>query len=388
MVSTIKLWKEATAGTVPSPIPVAYAFKAEGFNVKAVQQTEQNSLLGNGRGAVANTYGVDDISGDIPMIFGVDNAMVMLHHGIGEATVTADATASVWVLSTVTAVGDMVNHSDGLHTLVCYSVAGTGTTGATEPDLSAYTTKEAGRGIQIIDNAGANQVVWIIMPKLYKHTGERADCLDSFGAEVTDSNACEGGTDAFSRYNGLYVNSISFSLNGDTKAVKTSLDCIGMNKEDSLLDDNFTALTITSDEVFVDDFYSFDGCTLEFNGVTAQQFTSFDVTVANNIDMQNGFNGDKIDDVGVVAVTGTLSAIFDSTLYANASDHTLQNARLILTKANGGSMTIILPQFEMEKTDKMFEVGKKTKLDISFTAFDDANNKSITYECVSPIASY
>ena len=389
------LWyKEVATNVVPSPVAVGYALKAEDFGIQSTQQTEENQLLGAGRGSSPMGYGADDIAGSLPMIFGVDNILLLLTHAIGDSTATTNASdvgagAVAWTMATVTAVGDIVDHSDGLHSLVCYSVSGTGTTGATEPDLSAYTTSELGRNVKIIDNAGLNQVTWIIMPVMYTHVGERGDCLSSFAMEVTDSEVCEGGSNSFSRYTGLYINSMTLSLNGDTKTIKVTLDAVGMKKQDSLLDSDWAPLVVTLEKVLEDDFFSFDGCILKINGVTASKFTSFDLTIANGVEMTNGFNGDKINDVGLASVSGTISAQFNEDFYKDASSHAVQTAEIIVTKINGGGFTINLPQYEMEKTDKMFAVGKKTMLDgVAFKGFDTAVLKSINYVAQTTIATY
>lgn len=377
-VLAMRLVKETTPGEVPTT-PKAYLFKAEGFGVKTTQQTEENVLLGNGRGATEKTYGVDDIAGDTPIIWGADNTLPFLTHGIGAATTTADATADSWTLSTVYVKDALANHSNGTHTLVCYIG---GTSGGTEPVITTEV-----RGDTIVDGG----VTWILMPKLYRHNGGRAECLPSALIEVEDSDACTGGTLQYSRYGGLYANTLGFSLTGDTKGIKTTIGWVGINKADSVLDAGFVKLADVagySEVVLQDDFFAFDGCTLKLGGVTASKVTEFNISLNNNATMTNAFNEDKLDEVGQFNLTGNIKALFTTALYTDADSHTSQDAELTFYKANGTKLIITLPQYKMDKVDKMYETNKNVALDLPFSGFDTTASKSITYEVVTPLATY
>lgn len=381
----ILLFKEATPDVIPTS-PTCYALKAESVGITASQNSETNNELGAGRGASAKSFGTLNISGDLGLIWNTDNAPILLTHGVGDAVTTADATADVWAISTVTTKGEMVNHSDGLHTLVCY-VGGT-THAVTEPDLSGYVTAGAGRGVRIDDAT----VTWIIMPKLTKQTGVRGECLTSFGLEIEDDNSCGASAPTFCRYTGLYASTLPFNIAGSTNAVKSSVSTAGMSEEDSILVEDaggtyeemsakagFTETEVISDYFFLED------CEFFLDGITAPiKTTSFDATINNNVTMEDALNKEKIDNIGIVVIDGTFSIIMDNTLFAEASAHVSKSAKFVFQKANGCSMTLEFPQLKLEKTYKEFSTDKTTMLTIPFSAFDTSDVKSVTWETISP----
>lgn len=378
MISKLLLFKETTKGVIPSN-PKCFSIKAESFGIKVSQGSETNTLLGSGRGADRKTYGTDKVDGDLPIIWDTDNAPIWLHHGVGAPTAVTNATTQVWAASTVHATGDMINHTDGIHTLVVKTV---GTTAGAIPTLGSLT-----RGNTVIDGS----VVWIVMPLLKRYTGERADCLESFGIEVTDSNTCDGGTDSYTRFLGMFINSLPMSIAGGTLGIKSSLGMIGMTKEDSLLDASFVNLSVQAgfmETVLENEFYSLDNCVFELNGATSVTVSDFDVTTSNNVSMEDALNNKKIENIGQVTNDGNISLLFNTQVYKDAASHADQSAKLTFTKPNGCKMIISYPSFAMDKVDKLFETNKNTMLKIPLSAFDTTANKSITYEVISPLQSY
>ena len=380
-------WREATAGAIPTN-PKCYAFKAETFGVNATQNTEAVKELGAGRGASKQTYGFTTISGDLGIVWNTDNAPILCTHGIGEATSVTAATTDTWATGTVIAKGDIINHSDTKHSLVC--VIG-GTTGATEPDLAAYITPAAGRGIQVTDGT----VTWVIMPKLYEYIGARGDCLASFGIEVEDGTTCGTPTSEYNRKTGLYINTLPISLAGSNISLKSTVNTIGMAEEDSVIvtgnGGTYVAMKdkagFTETEL-ISDYYSFDSHTLLINGVAPTAVTSFDMTINNGVTVDEALNNSKILNLDVVVVEGTINALFDTAKYLAAYNHTTQSAKITFTKANGCLVEFEFPQFEMAKTSKMYSTDKSTMLEIPASAFDTSGTKSVKWRCIAPLATY
>ena len=161
----LTLTPELTRGVIPAN-PIGYLFKAKSNTIKATQQTEENQFLGEDGEASEKSYGVVDIAGDMEFVLGTDNSPIVCTHNIGTASiVNTDNTATVaWALSTAYAVDDVVKHSDGKHIMVVYAIEGTGTSGATIPSLALYPNQQDGYGVKVIDNAGVNQITWIVLP--------------------------------------------------------------------------------------------------------------------------------------------------------------------------------------------------------------------------------
>jgi hypothetical protein len=379
------LWKEDTPDTIPTS-PACYAFKAESFGIKAEQNSETNNELGNGRGASAKAFGTLNISGDLGMIWNTDNAPILMTHGIGAATSTAAATSDSWASTTAQIAGDLVNHSDGLHTLVCYTA---GTTSSSEPDLAAYVTAGAGRGVRVTDGT----VVWIIMPKLYEQSGVRGDCLTSFGVEEEDDNTCGGASDPqYCRYRGLYMNSLPINITGSMNAMKSTVGTVGMTEEDSIIvaDEGGTYEEMSAKSGFtetelISDYFLLEDCTAYIDGSPISlKVTNFSGTITNNVTMEDALNSLKIDNIGLVEISGNVMLLLDNTIYAEAAGHDVKNFKFTFQKANGCLMELEFEQCKLEKSYKEFATDKTTMLNIPFSAFDTSTAYSVKWRTISP----
>jgi len=377
MIKNILLYKESTVGVVPSS-PKGYSIKVESFGLKSTQQSEKKQLLGDGRGASRNIYGTESVDGDLGFVLDEDNAPIIMYHTVGAFSSSGDASSDEWASDTAYTVGDIVNHSNGTTSLTCKTA---GTSGSSEPAVSGT------RGATVADNG----VVWIEMPRLKRYIGERADCLESFGVEVEDKNGCPSGASAYTRYCGLFANTLPLSLSGGGQSVGCSVSTVGTKKEDSLIDDgyeNLSAKTGFSLVETVQNFYGIKDLSVYINGVKASKTTEVAITSTNNVSMADALNGEKVDDIGQIENSGSIKCLFNTQKYKDAATNTVQSLKIEFKKADGCMCVIEYPQFEMEKVDKVFETNKTTSLDIPINAFDTKESKSVKYEIVSPLPSY
>lgn len=453
----IRLYAETTGGAVPSN-PKAYLTKLEGQNVKITQDTEEINLFGANGEASEKGYGAKNVAGDIPMVWGADNAPFFLKYGIGAPLVQNSVEAGVaWVTATAYAIGDEVDHTDGLHTLVVVALKGTGTSGATIPDLTAYTTDTAGRGElvvdnaganqltwviiprrkawtastaypvgkivnhsdgvhslvvysvagtgtsalaepvltdldrgdTIVDNAGANQITWMVMPLMVEYFGERSPCLDYFGLEASDAEGCAVGTENYSRYQGLRVNTLNFAVTGASMSIKTAVGVDGLSKADSILDAGFVALEDTAgytEQELEDDFFSFDSSSLLIDDVAVTELTDLSINITQNVSSKPTFNGGRKSSQGVISVSGNVKAYMDNQRYIDAKNHVNTKLELEFTKVNGARMSLKLPQYKMDEVDKMYDLAEDIALDIPFNAHGTLDSKSVYWSATSPIS--
>lgn len=385
-VSKVLIWSEITPDIIPTS-PTCFAFKTESFGITASQNSEVNNELGNGRGASQKAYGSLTIGGDLGMIWNTDNAPILCKHGIGDATATANATSDTWSGTTAVALGDLVNHSDGLHTLVCRSA---GTTSASEPNLSAYTTSALGRGVRVTDGS----VSWIVMPLLKEQSGVRGDCLTSFGVEVQDDDSCGVSNSKYTRFNGLHLATLPISITGGMNAKKSSISTTGMSEEDSILvtDAGGTYVKMAdksgfSETELISDYFLLEDCVFYLDGVQASvKTTAFDASINNNVSVEDALNSSKIENIGIVEVSGSFKMLMDTTIFAEAAGHAIKSAKFVFTKANGCVLEIEFPQFTLEKTFKEYDVAKSTMVTIPFSAFDTSSESSIKWRTISPIS--
>ena len=376
----VLVWSETTPDVIPTS-PTCFLLKTESFGINAPQNSETNNELGNGRGASQKAYGTLAIGGDLGMIWNTDNAPFLLKHGIGDATATANATVATWGATTAYTIGDMVNHSNGTHTLVCKSA---GTSDASEPSVAS------GRGARVTDGT----VIWIIMPLLKEQSGVRGDCITSFGLEVEDDNSCGAVSDPqFTRYTGLHIGTLPISISGGMNAKKSSVSVTGMSEEDSILVAdaggtytdmaNKAGYTVTE---MISDYFLLQDCTFYLDGVKASiKTTAFEATINNTVGVEDALNDEKIESVGNVEVSGSFNMLMDKTLFAEASGHATKSAKFVFQKDNGCLMELEFPQFKLEKTFKAYDVAKSTMVSIPFSAFDTTTEKSVKWRTISPI---
>lgn len=386
----ILVWSETTPDTIPTS-PACYLLRTESFGITASQNSETNNELGAGRGASAKAYGTLNIGGDLGMIWNTDNAPFLFKHGIGIATATANATSDSWVADTVQSVGDLVNHSDGLHTLVARVVTGTFKTHATtEPDLSAYTTSALGRGVRIVDN----EVTWIIMPLLKEQSGVRGNCIAPFGVEVQDDDSCGASDPQFTRFTGLHIGTLPISISGTMNANKSSISTTGMSEEDSIIvADEGGAYEKMADKAgfteteMISDYFLLEDCTFYLDASPASiKTTAFDATINNTVSVEDALNSEKIENIGIVEISGTFNMLMDKALFAEAAGHEVKSAKFVFQKANGCLMEIEFPQFKLEKTFKQYDTDKTTMVSIPFSAFDTSSVYSVQWRTISPIS--
>lgn len=376
----ILIWKEATPSVIPTS-PTCYGLKAESFGIATPQDSETNNELGGGRGASAKSFGAVNVSGDIGMIWNSDNAPILFTHAIGAATSTANATSDTWSATTVVTKGDLINHSDGVHTLACYVG---GTTGSSEPDLAAYATGPEGRGIRVTDGTAT----WIIMPLLVEQSGVRSDCLESFGLETRHDDTCGVSSPQYCRYTGMYINTLPLSISGTMKALKSSAGTIGMAEEDSLLVTAYEAMSAKSgytNTELISDYFLLGECTAYLDGTPISlKVTTFDGTINNSVSMDDALNSLKVDNVGIVSVDGSIKMILDTTMYADAAAHSDKDFKFTFQKDNGCLMEIQFPQAKLEKTYKESLTDKTTMLTIPWSAFDTSSEYSVRWRTISP----
>lgn len=100
----------------------------------------------------------------------------------------SDFGGSAWVGTTVYPVGSVVRPTvDNYHAYVVTAVAGTGTSGGSEPTWPTYP------GYTVIDNAGANQITWTCLPPggMYPYSTAVNAVSIAPGVAIVDGNVVE-----------------------------------------------------------------------------------------------------------------------------------------------------------------------------------------------------
>lgn len=375
--------KETTPGAF-NLTPKFYRLGVMGFGLAPTQKTEQNTELGQDGQATAMDTGSLDFAGNLNMKLKTSLMPILLHSIVGKSTKVA-ATADVWATATTYlaptdkfSAGQMVNHSDGTHTLVVKSVSGTGTSGATEPVLTGKNEYDT-----IIDNPGANQIVWIIRKKLYKHTGTSDIDMQSLGVYAKSNTAQGGGVDFEQYFTGVFLNSIAFAKTAGTIVYKQDVPTVGLNYRDNTQSD-WAALTPSSTVDIEDKSFTFNDMKVTIGGVEPEKASEFTLTLNRNVTVEDEVKqGSKDYNVPVLTMDGNLKLKFTKEKWAEVYEN--PNKAVVITYANrtGDKVTLTFPNVKnmlgtVEKTTDKYDY-----ITIPLSPFGSAATKTLSYETIT-----
>ncbi len=378
----VSLIKETTPGVFQTT-PKLYKLGVMGFGLAPTQKTEQNTELGQDGQATAMDTGSLDFAGNLNIKLKTSLVPILLHAIVGKSTKT-DATADSWATATTYlapadkySAGQMVNHSDGTHTLVVKSVSGTGTSGATEPDLTGLNEYDT-----IIDNPGANQIVWIVRKKLYKHVGTSDIDMQSLGVYAKSNTAQGGGIDFEQYFAGVFLNSISFAKSSGTIVYKQDVPTVALQYKDNTQSD-WDVLTPTSVEI-EDKSFSFDDMKVTIAGVQPEKSSEFTLTLNRNVTVEDEVKqGSKDYNVPVLTMDGNLKLKFTKEQWADV--YANPDKAIVITYANrtGDKTILTFPNVKnmlgtIEKTTDKFDY-----IMIPLSPFGSASSKTLSYETIS-----
>lgn len=371
--------KETTPGVFQTT-PKLYKLGVMGFALAPTQKTEQNTELGQDGQATAMDTGSLDIAGNLNMKSKTGLMPILLHSVVGKST-KVDATTDDWTAATVYigpadkySAGQMVNHSDGLHTLVVKSVAGTGTSGAVEPDIS---------GLNEYDSIVDNEVTWIVRKKLYKHTGTSDIDMQSLGVYAKSNTAQGGGVDFEQYFTGMFLNSISFAKASGTIVYKQDVPTVGLNYRDNTQLD-WQPLVPSQTVEIEDKSFSFNDMKVTIAGVEPEKASEFNLTLNRNVAVEDEVKqGSKDYNVPVMTMDGNLKLKFTKEKWAEVYDNPTKE--LIITYANrsGDKISLTFPNVKTMLGTKETTTDKYDYITVPLSASGSATQKTLSYETIT-----
>ena len=338
-----------TAKTGVPPInAVVYDIPLTENSVTGTQAMETLAILGQREGSDP-TFGTLKPSGSIGSPVTGDFAPFIMATVFGKALTTAPATTDVWATATLYDYGDIINHTDGLHSLICVVA---GTSGATEPSLAAYPLAFDGRGVELTDGT----VKWSIQPKKIKTTYKTGDCIPPFTIEVERGDGCVGGTSIYEKFVALRTGQLDMTFaGGDLTILKVSLPVEGEEVKGTVLDAAYTSIStvagVTVRELLLNSF-SKDQCTMIVDGSasTALNLTDFGITINNNLNSADLIGGNKsYVSIGSLEAKGSASGFIANGnvlafMQKLANHGALRVEILIHNKNTGDSINIVVPK--------------------------------------------
>ena len=371
--------KETTPGVFQTT-PKLYKLGVMGFALAPTQKTEQNTELGQDGQATAMDTGSLDIAGNLNMKSKTGLMPILLHSVVGKST-KVDATTDDWTAATVYigpadkySAGQMVNHSDGLHTLVVKSVSGTGTSGAVEPDIS---------GLNEYDSVVDNEVTWIVRKKLYKHTGTSDIDMQSLGVYAKSNTAQGGGVNFEQYFTGIFLNSISFAKASGTIVYKQDVPTVGLNYKDNTQLDWQTLVPSGTVEI-EDKSFSFNDMKVTIDGVEPEKASEFNLTLNRNVAVEDEVKqGSKDYNVPVMTMDGNLKLKFTKEKWAEVYDNPTKD--LVITYANrsGDKISLTFPSVKTMLGTKETTTDKYDYITVPLSASGSASQKTLSYETIT-----
>ena len=371
--------KETTPGVFQTT-PKLYKLGVMGFALAPTQKTEQNTELGQDGQATAMDTGSLDIAGNLNMKSKTGLMPILLHSVVGKST-KVDATTDDWTAATVYigpadkySAGQMVNHSDGLHTLVVKSVSGAGTSGAVEPDIS---------GLNEYDSVVDNEVTWIVRKKLYKHTGTSDIDMQSLGVYAKSNTAQGGGVDFEQYFTGMFLNSISFAKASGTIVYKQDVPTVGLNYRDNTQLD-WVPLVPSGTVDIEDESFSFNDMKVTIAGVEPEKASEFNLTLNRNVTVEDEVKqGSKDYNVPVMTMDGNLKLKFTKEKWAEVYDNPTKD--LVITYANrsGDKISLTFPSVKTMLGTKETTTDKYDYITVPLSASGSASQKTLSYETIT-----
>ena len=371
--------KETTPGVFQTT-PKLYKLGVMGFALAPTQKTEQNTELGQDGQATAMDTGSLDFAGNLNMKSKTGLMPILLHSVVGKST-KVDATTDDWTAATVYigpadkySAGQMVNHSDGLHTLVVKSVSGTGTSGAVEPDIS---------GLKEYDSVADNEVTWIVRKKLYKHTGTSDIDMQSLGVYAKSNTAQGGGVNFEQYFTGIFLNSISFAKASGTIVYKQDVPTVGLNYRDNTQLD--WVPLVPSETVEIEDkSFSFNDMKVTIAGVEPEKASEYNLTLNRNVAVEDEVKqGSKDYNVPVMTMDGNLKLKFTKEKWAEVYDNPTK--KLVITYANrsGDKISLTFPSVKTMLGTKETTTDKYDYITVPLSASGSASQKTLSYETIT-----
>ena len=375
--------KETTPGLI-NLTPKLYNVGVLGLSLAPTQQTEQNTELGVDGQATATDTGSKDYAGNINVKMKTGLMPILLHSVAGKSTKAA-ATTDTWAAATTYlspankfVSGQRVNHSDGIHTLVVKSVSGTGTSGATEPVLTGLNEYDT-----IIDNPGANQIVWIVRNKLSKHTGTTDQDMQSLGVYTKDYTAQSGGINFEQYFTGVFCNSFQLSKTAGTVVYKYDMPVVAMGYTDDQQTD-WQTITPSSQVSIEDKSFSFDDMKVSIGGVCPTRASEFSLSLNRNVSIADQVcQGEKDYNVPVLTMEGNLKVKFTKEQWKEAYENS--NTSIVVTFENktGDMAKFTFPLVKkllgtIEKSTDMFNY-----VTIPLSPSGSVTQKTMSYEIIS-----
>jgi len=368
---------ETTAGADPSGAGlIPYYFTATDFGIVVKRNTKTDDVIGGDIDSGGEPVGTfNDVGGSLTAPMYYEQMGIALKMIMGVPTTTDAGTA--WAATTPYALDAIVQNTTSA--TLSMKVTTAGTSGATEPDISAA---------NVGDVVNDGTVDYVVTAKMYKHTFNTTKCLPNLFAQSTLANACEGGTDLIDRFNGIKGGKLDINVSPDGD-YNFTIDTKGMSHRDSIVD-SITEIDETNKVIFPQARIKNAHCTVKIDGTAYSLAKDFSFSLDRGTEatqtLGGGANAGQVDDTKVM-LDGSMSSLFNEGIYTKSKNET--PVAFIISMADGLNVldfTVAEAKFEFKTEPK--KVGEKYPLNLSWTGYKTLGTEKLKAELTNSVANY
>lgn len=385
-----EVWEETTENEIPTN---PKTLKLRGLMTDTLVETQKEetnpNISASAQGA-RKDYGTSDFAGNLGIKVMGDMMPFCAVHTIGKPTTkTDDYNTGTWTSTTSYTIfneyvslddptsGDVIKHSDGIHTLVCQV---SGDSDATEPDLTNVKVGD------IIDDGTAK---WKVAKLKYRYIGEMG-CRPSFGFEMKGVEKCATvPSDFIRRYQGIYANTFEISKSNGVIIYKYDLPVVASYATDNVSDENFTSIkdeTGYTSVAMVENPFAFQDMRVRFDDLAPVDAKTFRLTVNRNTTLEDAVEEDKkVSDTPQPVVDGELNLKFTKEEYLKSYRNEASEVACLFGKKNADIAQFIFPYVERTRVSPEWSTEMAAYLTVPLTASGDEDTTTIAYDILSEI---
>ena len=372
VLKSINITRCNADGTIPAN-PVVVDLCVEEIDLKEnPKYTDVNCLLSKTPDKV---NAGSEPSGSLTLNLTKQSAYLVNLLFMGEKDNETDFTTATWSANTIMAVGDVVNHSDGKHSMTVKRIKGDGKTGGAEPTISGN-----GNSSRIVID---NNVVWEVTPLLKKADFTFKDAAPKF---IVEYGIEDNGSMFYKRFIGCEAINLPLKAEIDEKVPNMQINVAIDSATDSTEAGWTTDLTQIAGAKIVKlgkDYYEADDNSKKalINGI-GECIDSVELTIDKGIKIKKGLNNCNRSEKELKA-DGKLALDFTIAQYEkykNDDSFTLD----IIFKGIGVYFKTKFPKVKAEKTDPSIKTRTEVMLEPNIWAVEDENGILAKSEVVYP----
>lgn len=356
------------------------AYDISAFNTNFVSSTkpqkESIDLANNAGQQSADITGSAKFTGTLDMQMPASLAIMLISGVIGTGTQTA-LTAPIWATGAITAVGNIVKHSNGKY-LVAQKVLGDATTGAVEPSI---TTEVDYDNLAIDGTDASNGVVWKLRDSILNSPDHNTGfCTEKFFIIEYMGEDC-GSANIFNTV-ALNVELTSFNIEKSDGAIsqKQSIPWLSTSTKRSS-DDDYEAITVTTEIVPRQEMFKADNVTVRVGGAKYGTLHNFSLPYTRNVTGKDSSEpNEQIMVANSPTVSGNLVISLDPAEYAIVQKSDTKSVTVAYDMGDGEKFTATYPAVTFDEPDLQRNGNEPVLLQIMIKPTGNATTAMGTFD--------